>query len=45
MKEFIEKEIEEQKEMLNANIGETEKYAVRYCILCLEDILKKLVKD
>ena len=41
MKELIEKSIQRQREMLTENIGENEAYAIRYCILCLEDILEE----
>lgn len=41
MKELVERTIAEQEEMLSANIGEQEKYAVRYCIFILKDLLDK----
>lgn len=38
-KELLEKEIEKAEEMLKTNIGENEKYAIRYHILCCKDVL------
>ncbi len=39
MKEKIEKEIEKLTETLDKNIGEQEKYAIRYTILILQNLL------
>lgn len=44
-KELLEKEIEKAEEMLKTNIGDTEKYAIRYHLLCCKGMLEESEKE